>query len=320
MIKVVMFVVVCGLSTSLFSACRVYLLPSHCTVNVVGEGDPIEVDSAEICTSVTSNGCFSCPFRVTGYSKGKRLVLNTIYGAHGNVPFDVLLTADNEDSGNDLYREVVRESIDMRDEHYSVSVKKLGDDYFVEVEDLDFRRLRTEAINEVNRRRVEIQEFGELSWPKMDGEYKYRGSREACKPIMSWEKGKGAQNVGSLRAKGALYQIGEKFRIRFAFTHEVTNGVVSARSEGHVVGEIANGEIKDSTIVYDVGEDVVRAQICLVKEDKTDMPHREEMRKFLAERGIRERTIRLRLTYGDYVQDLDLHMELKTSANPSDSN
>lgn len=293
-----------------FAACRIYSLPMRSSIVFRGEKTEF-ADSVDIVVSVDSkNGRISSPFSITMYDKDKKYVRPTrIYGSSFAMPTEAWNIQTADAPGKDTERIVVSDNLFFEDEHFRLSAKKLDMEYAVVVDDLDARRLDAKVESEAGCVLAETMAPDAPTWPSADGDYKYSSSRTDRFPIMSITDGK-MVCTGWLRSKGALYQQEGRLMIRFGLSHETTNGVVVARSEGRVVGEIAHGEIKNSRVTYDVGKDVAKLQIFLPQGNAVEMPHHDEMVKILEAHEIKERTVRLSMVYMGYTRNLDLAMDL----------
>lgn len=293
---------------SLYSSCRIYSFLSHSLVLFVSDGQSAQADRLDVAASEDTNGSVSSPFMITGYGKSGEIKFNYVVGDNEGVTNTVALSLAMRSGA--VRRELVHDKLMIEDSHYRISANKIENVYQVVVDNLDTRQLMAEAEIESSRILAEALTPNALMWPLIDGECKYRCSREECIPIMQRIDGKN-QAIGLLCLKGALYQKGNEFLIRFVFSHEIAKGNCVAYTEGHVVGEFVDGDIKNSAVVYDKGNGKISVQVGRSQSSGFNLPYRDELQQELQKQGIFDRIVNLSLIYGERTMNLDLNIEFK---------
>ena len=301
-----------------FSACRIYSLQSPCSITFSDSRKIIYANRVEIVATEDADGRASSPFRVSGYDKDGKLIYNTVFGSHysdtNGIP-EVLLADIPEKVV--VHKDVVLDDLSIGDSHFRISTRKPGGEFLVFVEDLDALRLEAEVESQVARMRANDMIAGSAEWPQMDDGRRYRCSCEEFVGLPHTDGGK-SPTVDRLHLKGALYQRGNEVSIRFALSREhiqTFGGKAKSDgetiSEGRVVCEIADGEMKNSVVTYDTGKGIVEASISLPNHNETRGGGRGKavLEKELEKRGVKERPVRLSLAYGATKVKIDLDMQ-----------
>ena len=296
----------------LYSARIKYSLPSNCLLS-----DGVQSFSAnrlEIYAIQDEIGRVASPFQFVGYGEGDEIIFNLVYKSRRVEMLAHVLSSDLE--RDVVRREDVHNGFKIEDCYLRLSVNIVDGQYQTVVRDLYEDRVQENAGSETARVRAMLS----TNWPHMDGEYVYRGSRGEVHPISQLTEGenKGENNIrgGCLYCKGALYQKGDDFLIRYALTHEAAGGKCVAHTNGHVVGKFSQCGIHDCVDTLDAGDDVFRVQVGLTPA-MTDLPHYDELLKELRERGVEEYTLRLRIDYKGRTFNLDFGTEVKSITHTS---
>ncbi len=292
----------------LYSARIKYSLPSNCLLS-----DGVQSFSAarlEIFANQDETGRVASPFQFVGYGENGEIIFNLIYKSRC---VEMLTHVAPSDLERDVVqREEVHKGFKIEDRYLKFSVNIVDGQYRAVVRDLYEDRVQENAVSEADRVRAMLS----TNWPHMDGEYVYRASRGEVCSILRLAEGENNIGGGCLYCKGALYQKGEAFLIRYVLTHEIAGEKCVAHANGHVVGKFSQRGIQDCVVTHDAGDDVFRVHVGLIPV-MTDMPHYDELLKELRERGAEERTVRLRIDYGGRTLNLDFGAEVKSIVQTS---
>lgn len=308
---IVLAVSAVALRGSLFPACHMYSLPSNSSVVIVGDVKTVHADRVDIFATEDANGNAVCPFVVSGYDKGGRLICNTMFGSYlvaTNKTPEVLLAGVSDQVV--VRKDAVRDGLNIGDSHVRISAKKAGDGFLVKVEDLDSQRLMAEADAQVAALvSANGSAPGSAKWPQMDDGRQYRCSCEDFS-VVSPAGGGNPSEAGILRLKGALYQRGSEVSIRFAFSRENGKDGCNTIAAGRVVCEVSGDEVKNSAVTYDPGKGAVDAVVSLPKRNEVKRRFSEEIEKMMRNTGEQFRDVRLNLTYGEVKMKLDMNMQM----------
>lgn len=291
----------------LYSARLKYSLPSSCSL--FDGMQSFSADRLEIYAIQDEKGQVVSPFQFVGYGESGEIKFNLVYKSRHVEMRAPVLSSDSE--RDVVHHEEVHNGFIIEDPHLRVSVNIVDGQYRAVVRDLDEDRVLVKAESEADRVRALLN----TNWPPMDGKYVYRCSSEEVCPILRVTGGK-VDSEGCLYRKGALYQKGNEFLIRYVFTHEVAGEKCVAHVEGHAVGKITGGGIQDCVVTHDAGDDVFGVHVGLVPA-MTEQQHYNELLRELRKRGVENRTIRLWIDYGGRTVNLDFDAEVKSVVQTS---
>lgn len=289
----------------LYSARLKYSLPSSC---LLSDGtQSFSANRLEVYAIQDEKGQTASPFQFVGYGEGGEIKFNVVYKSRHVEICAPVLSSDSE--SDVVHREEIHDGFKIEDRYLRFSVNIEDGQYRAVVRDLDEDRILVKAESEAGRVRALLS----TNWPHMDGEYVYRCSRvEVCRVLRL--KGGEDDPDGCLYRRGALYQNGDGFLIRYILTHEVAGGKCVAHAEGHAVGKFIEGGVQDCVVTHDDGDDVFGVQVGLAPA-MTDMPHYDELLQELRKLGVANRAVRLRINYCGQTFDLDLDATIKSAGS-----
>lgn len=304
---VLLFLLVCH--GSVHSGSHVYSLPFRSSVEFISDGKAEQFDRVEIVASEDLKGRPASPFEIIGYDGASKVMRRYVVGAKYAPVGDIDRTISSD--GHAARRDVVGEGFVVGDQHYRISAEKADGMFRVKVDNLDSQRWRGEAMKEMARLFKDGQATNTLArkWPSMDEGLRYTSSSEEFS-LVRGQKGEEGKVLGMLRLKGALYQKGNEFSVRFGCCCQGMDGCARSVAEGRVTGEIVDGNITNRVVTYEFGENEVGLQVSVRKDVECMTPQYEQVGKVLENAGIIERTIRLNLTSGstDVMIDLKMYM------------
>lgn len=303
------FVVAIVIHAPLYSARLKYSLPSGCLLSDGMQSFP--ADRLEIYAVQDEKGRAASPFQFLGYGEGGAIKFNLVYKSRHVEMCAPVLSSDLE--RDVIRREEVHDGFKIEDRYLRFSVSIVDGQYLAVVRDLYEDRLQRKVESEANRVRALLS----TNWPCVDGEYVYRGSRGEAFPILRLTDGE-SNPGGLLYCKGALYQKGNEFLIRYVVTHEIARGKCVACAEGQAVGKFTETGIRDCEVTNDAGDDVFGVHIGLMPA-MTALSHCSELLQELRKRGVENRTVRLRIDYGGRTFVLDFDAEVKSDVQTSSS-
>ena len=289
----------------LYSARLKYSLPSKCLLSDGIQSFP--ADRLEIYAIQDETGQAASPFQFVGYGESGEIKFNLLYKSRHVEMRAPVLSSDSE--RDVVHREEVHNGFKIEDRYLRFSVNIVDGQYRAVVRDLDEDRVQANSESEADRVRAMLS----TNWPHMDGEYVYRGSRGEVCPVLRLMGGENDPD-GCLYRKGAFYQKGDEFLIRYVIAHETAGRKCVARAEGHAVGKFSEGGIQDCVVTHDAGDDVFGVHVRL-ESVMTDLPHYDELLQELRKRGVENRTVRLRIDYGGRTFNLDFDAEVKSVNN-----
>lgn len=286
----------------LYSARLKYSLPSDCSFSDGMRTFPAA--RLEIYAIQDEKGQATSPFQFVGYGESGEIKFNLVYKSRNVEMRAPVLPSDSE--CDVVHSEEVYDGFKIEDRYLRFTVNFADSRYRAVVRNLEEDRMQAKAESEADR----VRALMSTNWPHMDGEYVYRSSRGEVRPVL---RRVGGENnpAGCLYCKGALYQKGDEFLIRYVFTHEVAGRKCVARAEGHAVGKLSEGGIHDCVVTHDAGDDVF--VVCAESAPAmTDMPHYDELLQELRKRGVENRVVRLRIDYEGRMFNLDFDAEVES--------
>ena len=279
---------------------KCYSLSSRSAIAV--ENEPVvHVDQVDIFATEDSRGHSGSPFRIIGYDKDRKVMFNRVF-ARDNEPTNELASICQQTGESTT---IAVDELSIGDRFYSLSAKKLHDEFLVVV--LDMSKPRIEIPNLLACTNRQAQATVTVAWPKADEDRQFYYHQELQTLNLLRLRGVAPEEREYLHLDAALYQNRSNFSIRFVLSR--MKGAGETIAEGRLVGDIAGDEIKNKSVAYGSGEGDVVVDVELLPNDETMGEAISESEKGPLERaGLKHRTARLNVSYGAMKIRMDMRV------------